>query len=176
MEEYKETEENLLDNRKNTNQDTINKNYSFDSKNSCVKHFKQYHKRFPYDFALTKKTNNKYNNQKKLNCCKCNKNNDNDNNNNQCRNCIDYKNFLNNIENIREIEEGNENDFTTTELFQKLRYEECMSCIYTLASIITSLIYYECKKFNLNIDLMIFTLTIISLFNILFCKLIIYSN
>lgn len=81
-----------------------------------------------------------------------------------------FKDFCGKIDYIREIEEGNEDDFATAELFKKNQFEECLSCFYTIASILSSLIYYESRKSNDNIDLAVFSLVMVSIFNILFCK------
>lgn len=84
----------------------------------------------------------------------------------------DFEIFADEIEEISKIEEGLENDFQTTCLYHKLTFEEGMTAFYTFAAIITACISYEGKRTNLeeNNNHQVFTLSIVSVFNILFCK------
>ena len=85
-----------------------------------------------------------------------------------CFNYTDYKKLLDEIDKIREVEEGNEDDFTTEELYKKLKFEEGLSCYYTITAIITALIYYESKDYSIDTGLSVFCLAMVSIFNILF--------
>ncbi len=84
----------------------------------------------------------------------------------------DFKDFCQEIDEITLIEDGLENDFTTKCLYHKLQFEEGMTAFYTFAAIITACISYEAKKTNLpeNNNYQVFTLTMVSIFNVLFCK------
>lgn len=84
----------------------------------------------------------------------------------------DYSKFVEEIEEITLIEEGLENDFNTACLYHKLQFEEGMCAFYTIAAIITSCISYEAKKTNIGHDnYQVFTLVLVPIFNILFCKI-----
>lgn len=84
----------------------------------------------------------------------------------------DYANFTKTIDEITLFEEGLENDFTTAILYHKLQFEEAMSAFYAFAAIVTAIISYEGKKTNGTDyeNYQIFTLAMVSIFNILFCK------
>lgn len=84
----------------------------------------------------------------------------------------DFSDFCKEIAEITLIEDGLENDFTTKCLYHKLQFEEGMTAFYTFAAIITACISYEAKKTNLeeNNNYQVFTLTMVSIFNVLFCK------
>ena len=86
----------------------------------------------------------------------------------------EYKDFLDEMEEIRNIEEGLEIDVRTATLYHKLQFEEGMCAFYTFAAIVTSCISYEGKKTNIGenkiINYQIFTLVVVSVLNILFCK------
>lgn len=89
----------------------------------------------------------------------------------------DYADFVKEVDKIISIEEGLENDFQTTCLYHKLQFEDGMCAFYTFASIVISLISYEGKKTNIGYEsYQIFTLVIVSIFNLLFCKSILFSN
>lgn len=90
-----------------------------------------------------------------------------------CNLTADFKNFCNEIDEITRIEDGAKNDFTTKCLYHKLQFEEAMTAFYTFAALITACISYEGKKTILadNNNYQVFTLIMVSVFNILFCKL-----
>lgn len=82
---------------------------------------------------------------------------------------FNFEAFIKNIENIRECEEGLEDDFTTAELYRKIYIEEAISSFYTVSAIVTAIIHYECNKYNDFESLTIFSLCLVSIFNVLFC-------
>lgn len=72
------------------------------------------------------------------------------------------------IDEIHRIELGFEDDFLTSNLYQKLTFEEGMKSIYTFASIVTACISYEGKKSNDDNDFQVYCLIMVSIFNIIF--------
>ena len=83
----------------------------------------------------------------------------------------DLQKFTYEINEIEQEEEGLENDFKTKCLYHKLQFEDGMTAFYTFAAIITSCISYEGKTTNIDHEnYQIFTLVIVTIFNILACK------